>query len=195
MLELVDTSTKEDALLYYTVTEGRARTLDRLNLRDRATYGLDWMVFEATSAADAVRQWNRFKAGNHVRQAELELEASSYRTAVPGYAVPWEAESEAVGLHAASELPAINARREALREEQTELDQTRRTLLRLAKPAAEAAGPAASKRPRRPRAKTPKPTRQRTRNAARPKPAAKRNRKATGSRPSGKRPQRRKRAG
>lgn len=182
-------------MLYYTVTEGRARTLDRLNLRDRATYGLDWMVFEATSAADAVRQWNRFKAGNHVRQAELELEASSYRTGVSGYAAPWEAESEAVGLRAASELPVIDARREALFEERAELDQTRRTRRRLAKPVAEAAVPATSKRRRRPRAKTAKATRQRTRNAERPKTAAKRKGKATGSRPSGTTRQRRRRAG
>jgi hypothetical protein len=182
-------------MLYYTVTEGRARALDRLNLRDRATYGVDWMVFEATSAADAVRQWNRFKAGNHVRQAELELEASSYRTAIPGYAAPWEAESEAVGLRAASELPAINARREMLREEQAELDQARRALHRLAQPAAEAAGRATSKRRRRPRAKPSKPTKQRTRHAGRRKSAAKRKGKAAGSQTSGKRRQRRKRTG
>jgi hypothetical protein len=49
--------------LYYTVTEGRARALDRLNLRDRATHGLDWIVLEATNARDAVRQWRLFKLG------------------------------------------------------------------------------------------------------------------------------------
>jgi hypothetical protein len=43
-------------MLYYVVTEGRARTLDRLNLRDRATYGLDWMVFYASSPPDSLRQ-------------------------------------------------------------------------------------------------------------------------------------------
>jgi hypothetical protein len=182
-------------MLYYTVTEGRARALDRLNLRDRATYGVDWMVFEATSAADAVRQWNRFKAGNHVRQAELELEASSYRTGIPGYAAPWEADSEAVGLRAAAELPSIEARSEALREAQAELDRTRRTLIRLAKPAAEAAGSATSKRPQRPRAKAQKLTGKRKRNAERREPAAQRKGKVKGSPSSGKSRQRRKRAG
>jgi hypothetical protein len=181
-------------MLYYTVTEGRARALDRLNLRDRATYGVDWMVFEATSAADAVRQWQRFKVGNHVRQADLELEASSYRTAVPGYAAPWEAESEAVGLRAAGELSAIEARSEMLREEQAELDETRQALVRLVKPAAGAASRAAPKRERRARAKTQKQTRKR--KAAEPrKPTAKPKGKAKRSEPSGKRRQRRKRAG
>jgi hypothetical protein len=88
---------------YYAVTEGQARVLDRVHLRDRATYGLDWMVFEATSPADAVRQWEHFKAGTHVRQAGLELEVSNYRGVlpgrpVPGYAAPWEADLEAVAL-------------------------------------------------------------------------------------------------
>jgi hypothetical protein len=62
---------------YYSVLEGQARVLDGVHLRDRAAYGSDWMVFEATSPADAVRQWERFKAGTHVRQAELELEGSA----------------------------------------------------------------------------------------------------------------------
>jgi hypothetical protein len=41
-------------MMYYAVTEGRANALDRLNLRDRSTYGLDWMVFYASSNADAL---------------------------------------------------------------------------------------------------------------------------------------------
>jgi hypothetical protein len=152
------------------------------------------MVFEATSVADAVRQWEQFKAGNHVRQADLELEASSYRTAVPGYATPWEAESEAVGLRAAGELPAIEARTQALREEQPELDQTRQALIRLVKPVAKAAGRAASKRKRSARARAQKPSRKR-KGAEPRKPTAKPKGKAKRSKPSGKRHQRRKRAG
>jgi hypothetical protein len=64
---------------YYIVAEGRARTLDRLNLRDRATYGRDRMVFYASTAQDGLRQWEQFKAGTHIGQADLELEASRYR--------------------------------------------------------------------------------------------------------------------
>jgi hypothetical protein len=71
---------------YYTVTEGRANRLDRLRLRDRSTYGLDWIVLYATSNADAIRQWEQFKSGGHLRQDELEAEAAQYRAASQGYA-------------------------------------------------------------------------------------------------------------
>jgi hypothetical protein len=44
-----DGDSKEEAMMYYVVTEGRANALDRLNLRDRSRYGLDWMVFGSPS--------------------------------------------------------------------------------------------------------------------------------------------------
>jgi hypothetical protein len=64
---------------YYTVTEGRANRLDLLRLRDRSTYGLNWMVFYASSNPDALRQWEQFKSGAHLRQTELEAEAAVSR--------------------------------------------------------------------------------------------------------------------
>jgi hypothetical protein len=141
--------------LYYTVTEGRARALDRLNLRDRATYGLDWMVLEATNARDAVRQWQLFKAGTHPRQGELEAEAARYRVAAPGgYAAPWEAEAEAVGLRAADTVRALDARSQELREEQADLEKTRQSLTRLTRLTPGASAGAVPKRKAPARAKT-----------------------------------------
>jgi hypothetical protein len=72
---------------YYVVTEGRANRLDLLQLRDRSTYGLDWMVFYASSAADGIRQWEQLKAGTHLRQDELKDQVMKYR-APPGVTRP-----------------------------------------------------------------------------------------------------------
>jgi hypothetical protein len=126
---------------YYAVTEGRANRLDRLRLRDRSTYGLDWMVFYATSDADAIRQWEQFKSGTHLRQAELEAEATQYRAASRGYAPPWQAEREVVAAEAAER---VRAEQSALRTREAELDAVRQDLEEIATP-----GPAI----RRPRAK------------------------------------------
>jgi hypothetical protein len=101
--------------MYYTITEGRARLLDRLNLRDRATYGVDWMVLEGRSARQALHNWQLFQAGTHPRQGELELEAVNYRNHADGCTTPWEAEAEALGLRAAAERAAVRARRQELR--------------------------------------------------------------------------------
>jgi hypothetical protein len=130
-------------MLYYVVTEGRARKLDRINLRDRATYGLDWMVFPANGARDAVRQWGLFKAGRHPRQGELELEVSQFRASEPGYDPVWEAETEAIASQAAQSLEAVEARRDALEHEQAELADVQETLKR-----------AANLAPQRPRRRT-----------------------------------------
>lgn len=119
-------------MLYYIVAEGRARTLDRLNLRDRATYGLDWMVFYASSAQDALRQWQQFKAGTHVRQADLELEAASYRQQTPEYVPVWEAESEAVAAKEADTLEDVEARLRVLESERDQLIKLRNELTRRA---------------------------------------------------------------
>ena len=91
---------------YYTVTEGRANRLDLLRLRDRSTYGLNWMVLYASSDPDAIRQWEQFKSGTHLRQAELEAEAAEYRAASQGYAPPWQAEREVVAAEAAERVRA-----------------------------------------------------------------------------------------
>jgi len=107
---------------YYVVTEGRANRLDLLQLRDRATYGLDWMVFYASSAADGIRQWEQFKAGTHLRQAELEDQAATYRVATLGYAPPWQAEREVVAAEAAGR---IRAEQRVLRERAADLDAVR----------------------------------------------------------------------
>ena len=107
---------------YYVVTEGRANALDRLKLRDRSTYGLDWMVFDASSAGDGIRQWNLYKAGTHPRQAELEAEAAQYRAATSGYAPAWEAEREAIAVEAAERLRAVEAEQRLLREKQADLE-------------------------------------------------------------------------
>jgi hypothetical protein len=100
--------------MYYVVTEGRARVLDRMNLIDRSTYGIDWMVLDATNSRDAVRQWNVFKAGTHARQAELELEAAKYRSRVPDYLPAWQAESEIVSLEIDETLDTVKTKRQEL---------------------------------------------------------------------------------
>lgn len=94
---------------YYVVTEGRANVLDRLRLRDRSTYGLDWMVYDAGSAGEGIRQWNLYKAGTHPQQAELEAEGAQYRAATSGYAPAWKAEREAIAVEAAGRLRAVEA--------------------------------------------------------------------------------------
>ena len=106
---------------YYVVAEGRARRLDRLNLRDRSTYGLDWMVFYASSAGDALRQWEQFKAGTHIGQEDLELEAARYREGRPGYVPAWEAESQAVAFKAMHTLEDVEARLRVLESERKRL--------------------------------------------------------------------------
>ena len=108
-------------MLYYVVAEGRARKLDRLNVRDRSTYGLDWMVFYASSARDALRQWEQFKAGTHIGQDDLEMEAARYRESRPGYVPGWEAESEAVASKATETLEDVEARLRVLDSERERL--------------------------------------------------------------------------
>ena len=160
---------------YYVVTEGRANVLDRLRLRDRSTYGLDWMVFDASSADDGIRQWSLYKAGTHPRQAELESEAAQYRTATSGYAPAWEAEREVIAVEAAERLRAVEAEQRLLREKQADLDVVRRSLRRIA-----AAAPTRTRRrpassssketPRRPkRAKIAQPSATKARVGARPR--------------------------
>lgn len=117
---------------YYTVTEGRANRLDLLRLRDRSTYGLDWMVFYASSDPDAIRQWEQFKSGSHLRQAELEAEAAQYRAVSQGYAPPWQAEREVVAAEAAER---IRAEQRALRAREADLDAVRQNLEDIATPA------------------------------------------------------------
>lgn len=119
-------------MLYYVVAEGRARTLDRLNLRDRATYGLDWMVFYASSARDALRQWEQFKAGTHIGQEDLELEAMRYREGRAGYVVAWEAESQAVASKTIDTLEDVEARLRVLESEREQLIELRDELTQAA---------------------------------------------------------------
>jgi hypothetical protein len=120
-------------MLYYIVAEGRARTLDRLNLRDRATYGLDWMVFYASTAQDALRQWEQFKAGTHIGQADLELEASRYRERRPEFVTAWEAESQAIASKEAGTLEDIEARLRVLESEREQLIKLRTELKQAAR--------------------------------------------------------------
>ena len=142
---------------YYTVTEGRANRLDLLRLRDRSTYGLDWMVFYASSNPDALRQWEQFRAGAHLRQAELEAEATRYRAVAQGYAPPWQAEREVVAAEAAKR---VRAEQSVLRAREAELDAVRQDL-------EEIATPAPSVRPRR-RAATPSKQARRTSSSTKP---------------------------
>ena len=117
---------------YHVVTEGRANRLDRLQLRDRSTYGLDWMVFYASSDADAIRQWEQFKSGIHLRQPELEDQAAKYRLAAEGYAPPWQAEREVVAAEAAER---VRAEQSVLRQRAAGLDAVRQDLEEIAAPA------------------------------------------------------------
>jgi hypothetical protein len=136
---------------YYVVTEGRANRLDQLRLRDRSTYGLDWMVFYASSAPDGIRQWEQFKAGTHLHQAELEDQAAKYRVATQGYAPPWQAEREVVAAEAAER---IRAEQSVLRARAADLDAVRHDLEAIATPAPAAIRPrrraATSSKKRRP---------------------------------------------
>jgi hypothetical protein len=117
---------------YYTVTEGRANRLDLLRLRDRSTYGLDWMIFYASSNPDAIRQWEQFKSGAHLRQAELEAEAAKYRAGTEGYAPVWQAER---GVVAAEAAKRVRAEQRVLRAREAELDAVRQDLEEIATPA------------------------------------------------------------
>jgi hypothetical protein len=150
---------------YYTVTEGRANRLDRLQLRDRSTYGLDWMVFYASSDPDALRQWEQFKSGTHLRQAELEAEAAQYRAAAHGYAPPWQAEQEVV---AAEAVERVRAEQSALRAREERLDAVRQELEEIARPASATRsrrGSATSSKQRRRASPNAKPAKNRTRTA------------------------------
>jgi hypothetical protein len=149
------------AVRYYTVTEGRANRLDQLRLRDRSTYGLDWIVVYATSNPDAIRQWEQFKSGTHLRQADLEAEAVQYRAASLGYAPPWQAEREVVAAEAAEH---VRAEQRVLRAREAELDAVRQEF-------EEIATPAPAIRPRR-SAATSSRKRQRSTNAKRAKQRA-----------------------
>jgi hypothetical protein len=122
----------ETAVQYYTVTEGRANRLDLLRLRDRSAFGLNWMVFYASSNPDAIRQWEQFKSGTHLRQAELEAEAAKYRAGTEGYAPAWQAEREVVATRAARR---VRTEQIALQARETELDAVRRDLEDIATPA------------------------------------------------------------
>ena len=112
---------------YYVVTEGRANRLDLLQLRDRSTYGLDWMVYYASSAADGIRQWEQFEA-----------EASQYRAATAAFAPPWQAEREVVAAEAADR---VRAEQSVLRERAADLDAVRQELEEIAAPAPAAIRP------------------------------------------------------
>jgi hypothetical protein len=114
--------------MYYTVTQGRARVLDRLNLLDRATYGFDWIVLDAKNSREAVRQWGSFKAGTHPFQAELEAEVARYRRNAPGYVPAWEAESEIVSTDIDRTLDAVAEQRRELEFLQAELREMRSTV-------------------------------------------------------------------
>jgi hypothetical protein len=115
--------------MYYAVTQGRARGLDRLNLRDRSTYGIDWMVLDATSARDAVRQWQTFKAGVHPFQGDLELGAARYRANAPEYQAAREAESEIVSSDIEGTLQEVDERRRELDQLRGRLEDVRKALL------------------------------------------------------------------
>jgi hypothetical protein len=114
--------------MHYIVTEGRARTLDLANVHDRSTYGVDWLVLDATSARDAVRQWNLFKAGTHSQQGRLELEAAAYRTTAPGYVPAWQAESEIVASDIEHTLRHVDERRRELERLEADLEGLRTAL-------------------------------------------------------------------
>jgi hypothetical protein len=148
-----DGDSKEKAMMYYAVTEDRANALDRLNLRDRSRYGLDWMVFYASSARDAVRQWTLYKVGTHPRQADLEAEAAKYRAATAGYAPAWEAEREAIAVDAADRLRAVETEQGVLSNAQADLDVLRKGLQRIAAAAPDPLRP----RRRRPSSASPRP--------------------------------------
>jgi hypothetical protein len=152
---------------YYVVTEGRANRLDLLQLRDRTTYGLDWMVFYASSAADGIRQWEQFKAGTHLRQDELEDHAAKYRVAAKGYAPPWQAEREVVAAEAADR---VRAEQSILREKAAALDAVRQDLEAIAAPAPAAIRPrrrAATSSTKRRHSTSAKPAKKRSSKKAR----------------------------
>src|SRR5262249_19086495 len=102
------------ATMYYVVTEGRARMLDRVDLRDRASYGVDWIVLKASSPRDALRQWSLLKQGVHPTQGEIELETERYRTDTPGFLPIWEAERLAVSSKIERTLDEVQERQREL---------------------------------------------------------------------------------
>ena len=114
--------------MYYTVTQGRARLLDRLNLLDRTTYGFDWMVLDAQNSREALRQWGLFKAGIHPFQGELEAHVASYRRDAPGYVPAWEAETEILSTDIDRTLYTVDRQRRELEYLQDELREMRDTI-------------------------------------------------------------------
>jgi hypothetical protein len=98
------------------VSEGRARALDAVNVRDRATYGLDWLVVYASSTRDAVHQWGLYKAGTHPTQDKLELEVARYRSAPAEYLPSWEAEADLVTRDVDESIESVAARQRELEE-------------------------------------------------------------------------------
>src|SRR5262245_56671535 len=115
--------------MYYVVTEGRARMLDRVDLRDRASYGVDWIVLQASSSRDALRQWSLLKPGIHPTQGEIELETERYRTDTPGFLPIWEAERLAVSSKIERTLDEVQERQRELAGLQDRLSLMRSTLL------------------------------------------------------------------
>jgi hypothetical protein len=105
-----------------------------LNLRDRATYGVDWLVVHSSSAADALRQWERYKEGRHVHQGTLEAEAARYRTgAGPDYLPYWKAEPEVVAQEVEATIEVIDDEQRALAGEKRALQACHAELTRSAK--------------------------------------------------------------
>jgi hypothetical protein len=115
------------------------------------------MVFYASSNPDAIRQWEQFKSGAHLRQTELEAEAAQYRATAHGYAPPWQAEREVVAAGAAKR---VRAEQSALRAHEAVLDAVRQDL-------EETATPAPASRPGR-RAATPSKQARRPSSSAKP---------------------------
>jgi hypothetical protein len=161
---------------YYVVTQGRANILDRLSLRDRTTYGVDWMAFYASSNRDALRQWDLFKAGTHHLQSKLEAEAARYRAAEAGYAPVWEAERDAVAEDAKQDLvSSLAVEKQVLRETQAKIALDREALRQLA-PAKAAKARSASRSKSTERRKSAKPAKaeKKVKRSAPRKTAAKR---------------------
>src|SRR5262249_28332898 len=116
-----------------------------------------------TSARDAVRQWNLFKAGTHPGQGRLELEAARYRTSAPGYTSAWEAESQIISSDIAETLDAVKERQRELAVLQGELSQLQGTV---AGRAARRRRPPARRRARRAPVASKSATRSKRRRAA-----------------------------
>jgi hypothetical protein len=109
------------------------------------------MVLYASSARDALHQWELYKAGSHTRQVDLEAEATQYRGGTAGYTPAWEAERDAMAVDAEERLRAVETEQRALREAQAELDVVGHSLRRLARPRS-----GTRRRPRRSASASPK---------------------------------------